>query len=107
MVLHFTNSYSYFYLNFIIEISKTLRHNSIFYLLQLQVSSSKKSAERIQMPGAEKGTILKTIVSKSMVDDLKISKGLKVECKLKKVSLDLWRVQTISLKASASKQKKK
>lgn len=78
-----------------------------FYLLQLQVTSAKKSAEQIQMPGAEKGDSIKAIVAKMMVDDLKLGKGLNVECELKKVSLNLWRVQSISLKATAAKQKKK
>lgn len=78
-----------------------------FYLLQLQVTSSKKSTDQIQMPGTEKGARIKAIVAKTTVDDLKLVKGTKVECELKKVSLDLWRVQSISLKATASKQKKK
>ena len=79
---------------------------SEFYLLQLEITSSKKSTDQLQMPGAEKGTKLKAILSKSIADELKLTIGTKVECELKKVSLDLWRIGTITTK-SASKQKKK
>ncbi len=78
---------------------------SDYYLLQLEVSSLKKT-EQLQMPGAEKGAKLKAIISKSIADELKLIKGSNVECELKKVSLDLWRVGAITMK-SAVKQKKK
>lgn len=77
-----------------------------FYLLDLEITSAKKSTEQLQMPGAQKGDQLKAIVSKSMADELKISAGSKLECELKKVSLYLWRAGSITLKPSA-KQKKK
>jgi len=77
-----------------------------FYILDLEINTSKKAADQLQMPGAEKGSQLKAIVSKSMADELKISAGSKVECELKKVSLNLWRAGSIILKSSA-KQKKK
>jgi len=77
-----------------------------FYLLDLEITSVKKAAEQLQMPGAEKGNQLKAIVSKEMADELKISAGSKVECELKKVSLNLWRAGSITLKPVA-KQKKK
>lgn len=76
-----------------------------FLLLQLQITTAKKSTEQ-QMPGAEKGAKLKAIISKSIADELKLVKGTHIECELKKVSIDLWRVGTISIK-SATKQKKK
>ncbi len=76
-----------------------------FYLLNLQITTAKKSTEHLQMPGAEKGTKLKAIISKSTADELKLAKGNKVECELKKVSIDLWRVGSISLKAVTKKKK--
>lgn len=76
-----------------------------FYLLQLQITAEKKSTEHLQMPGAEKGTKLKAIISKSTADELKLAKGSKVECELKKVSIDLWRVGSISIRSAAKKKK--
>ena len=78
-----------------------------FYLLQLQITTAKKSTGQLQMHGAEKGTKLKAIVSKSIADELKLAKGSNIECELKKVSIDLWRVGTITIKTEAVKQKKK
>jgi molybdopterin-binding protein len=78
-----------------------------FYLLQLEITASKKVSEQLQMPGADAGDQLKAIVSKSIADELKLTKGSKVECELKKVSLDLWRIQTVSVKQAAVKKKKK
>ncbi len=77
-----------------------------FYLLNLEITAAKKATAQMQMPGAEKGDKLKAIVSKSMADELKLSAGTKVECELKKVSLDLWRMQSISAKQTAKKKKK-
>lgn len=77
-----------------------------FYILDLKIKSSKKATAQHQMPGAEKDDQLKAIVSKSIAEKLKLTKGSKIECELKKVSIDLWRMGSISVKAS-SKQKKK
>ena len=77
-----------------------------FYLLQLKIKTANKSTEQLQMPGAEKDAKLKAIVSRSVAEELKLAKGSLIECELKKVSPDLWRVSTINIK-SASKQKKK
>lgn len=78
-----------------------------FYVLHLEITAAKKSTAQIQMPGAEKGDQLKAIVAKASADELKLTKGSNVECELKKVSLDLWRVQSILAKQPAVKKKKK
>lgn len=76
-----------------------------FYLLQLQVTAEKKSTEQLQMTGAEKGAKLKAIVAKAIADELKLVKGTTIECELKKVSIDLWRVGSVSIKAATKKKK--
>ncbi len=76
-----------------------------FYLLQLEIASSKKATEQHQMPGAEKAAKLKAIVSKVIADELKLAKGSMIECDLKKVSIDLWRVGPISIKSATKKKK--
>lgn len=73
-----------------------------FFILQLQVTSSKKT-EQLQMPGAEKGATLKAITTAADVEQLKIVAGSKVECELKKVSIDLWRVIEIKVKSKKAK----
>jgi hypothetical protein len=78
-----------------------------FYLLSLEVTAAKKVTDQLQMPGANTGDQLMAIAPQSTIDELKITKGSKVECELKKVSLSLWRVQTISVKRAAAKKKKK
>ena len=77
-----------------------------FYLLHLEIISAKKSTEQLQMPGAEKGAKLKAIIAKSIAEELKLTTGIKVECELKKVSLDLWRAGAIIVKSSAKQNKK-
>lgn len=78
---------------------------SDFYLLEMEVLSLKKT-EQLQMPGAEKGAKLKAIISKEIADELNLRKGVKVDCELKKVSVDLWRVGAITVKSSGTKAKK-
>ncbi|MFT3845311.1 MAG: hypothetical protein QM725_09675 [Lacibacter sp.] len=73
-----------------------------FLILQLQVISSKKT-EQLQMPGAEKGATLKAITTAADVEQLKIVAGSKVECELKKVSTELWRVIVLKVKNQKSK----
>ncbi len=77
-----------------------------FYLLQLIITTAKKSTEQLQMPGAEKGEKIKAIISKSLVEELKLTKGSKIDCELKKVSVDLWRVGSISIKFAVKKKRK-
>lgn len=71
-------------------------------ILQLHVISSKKT-EQLQMPGAEKGATLKAITTATDVEQLKIVAGSKVECELKKVSTELWRMIEIKVKNQKSK----
>jgi len=77
-----------------------------FFLLQLQITTAKKSTELPQMPGAKKGEKMKAIVSKSIAEELELTKGSKIECELKKVSIDLWRVGTINVKSAVKKKRK-
>lgn len=76
-----------------------------YYLLHLGIKTSKEITEQLQMPGAEKAAKLKAIVSKVIADELKLVKGSMIECELKKVSIDLWRVGTISIKSATKKKK--
>jgi hypothetical protein len=78
-----------------------------FDLLSLEVTTAKKLADQLQMPGANAGDQLQAIVSQSMIQVLKLTKGSKVQCELKKVSLNLWRVQSVTVKPAATKKKKK
>lgn len=76
-----------------------------FYLLHLGIKTSKKVTGQLQMPGAEKAAKLKAIVSKTIADELKLVKGSRIECELKKVSIDLWRIGTLSIKSATKKKK--
>lgn len=73
-----------------------------FSILQLKVVSSKKT-EQLQMPGVEKGATLKAITSATDIEQLKIAAGSKVECELKKVSTELWRVIELKVKSKKAK----
>lgn len=74
-----------------------------FYIILLEITASKKVADLPQMPGADKGAKVKALLSKEVADDMKLKKGVEVNCEIKKVSPDLWRIGTIT----AGKQKKK
>lgn len=78
-----------------------------FYILDVEITSAKKATGQHQMPGAEKDDQLKAIVSKSIADELKLAAGSKIECELKKVSVNLWRVGSIKIKTDTVKHKKK
>lgn len=69
-----------------------------FYVLQLEITSSKKVENTQQLPGAEKGKKIKALLSKENADDLKLKKGMEVSCEIRKVSPELWRVGTIKKK---------
>ena len=66
-----------------------------FSVLELEITSSKAVANKRAMQGAQEGQHVKAIMSNEMVQEAKLKTGDSIACNLQKVSLDLWRVNTM------------
>ena len=80
----------------IVNAMETYAAQNNFYVLHLSILDLKKSSGQVQ---AEKGATVKALLSKATSDELELKKGVKVNCELRKVSPDLWRVGTITVKS--------
>jgi ABC-type molybdate transport system ATPase subunit len=81
----------------VVDSLETYAAQNNFYVVHLGITELKKSSG--EMKGAEKGAKVKALLSKETADELKLKKGVKVNCEMKKVSPDLWRVSTITVKS--------